>query len=96
MKCFRLKGPRGIGIMESFFSDIKLKGKGKEKEDLDIIMGRLEHWAHRLFPRMQFDEVLKKIEALGSKKTVAVSNTYPPSFHTKLTAYLPPLLPLYS
>lgn len=67
-----MKGPRGIGIMESFFSDINLKGKGNEKEDLDIVMGRLEHWAHRLFPRMQFDEALQKIEKLGSKKEVSV------------------------
>lgn len=55
------------------FEDVKLKGKGHEKEDLDLVMGRLEHWAHRLFPKFQFDDCLKRIEKLGSKRAVAVS-----------------------
>lgn len=60
--------------MESFFSDMKLHGKGREREDLEAVMKRLEHWAHRLAPRLQFDDCLKKIEKLGSKKEVAVSD----------------------
>lgn len=43
----RLKGPRGIIAIDDFFSDIKFKGKGYEKQDLDDVMKRLEHWAHR-------------------------------------------------
>uniref|UniRef100_A0A1B6LDG2 TIMELESS-interacting protein n=1 Tax=Graphocephala atropunctata TaxID=36148 RepID=A0A1B6LDG2_9HEMI len=68
----RLRGPRGLGVMETFFTDIpdKLRGKGKEKEDLDLVMGRMEHWAHRLMPRLQFDDCLKKIETLGNKRLV--------------------------
>lgn len=70
---FRLIGPRGIGAMESFFSDIKLHGgKGKEREDLEVVMKRLELWSHRLAPRFHFDDSLKKIEKLGSKKIVQV------------------------
>lgn len=71
--CYRLKGPRGIGILESFFEDIKLKGKGHEKEDLDVVMGRLQHWVHRLFPRFKFDDCLDKIEKLGRKKPIQVN-----------------------
>uniref|UniRef100_A0A1B6EZL7 TIMELESS-interacting protein n=1 Tax=Cuerna arida TaxID=1464854 RepID=A0A1B6EZL7_9HEMI len=68
----RLVGPRGIGVIESFFSDIpeKLQGKGKENEDLNLVMGRLQHWAHRLMPSLQFDDCLKKIESMGNKKEV--------------------------
>ena len=38
-----------------------------------MFMGKLEHWAHRLFPKMPFDEVLERIEKLGSKKEVQVN-----------------------
>lgn len=30
----------------------------------------MEHWAHRLFPKMPFDEVIERVEKLGSKKEV--------------------------
>lgn len=66
----RLKGPRGIGVIEKMFEDVRLKGKGHEKEDLDFVMGRLEHWAHRLFPKYQFDDCLKRIEKLGAKRPI--------------------------
>ncbi|KAG8288993.1 hypothetical protein J6590_007749 [Homalodisca vitripennis] len=73
----RLVGSRGIGAIEPFFSDIpeKLRGKGKENEDLNLVMGRLQHWAHRLMPSLQFDDCLKKIESLGNKKEVVISAT---------------------
>lgn len=40
----RLKGPRGIISIDDFYKNIKLKGRGHEKEDLSEIMKRLEHW----------------------------------------------------
>lgn len=43
----RLKGPRGIMACEDFFKDMKYKGKGYEKQDLDEVMKRMELWAHR-------------------------------------------------
>ncbi|KAJ9579228.1 hypothetical protein L9F63_024665, partial [Diploptera punctata] len=68
----RLKGPRGIAILEENFKDFKFHGKGYERVDLNRVMKRLEHWAHRLFPRFQFDDCLEKIEKLGQKKPVQV------------------------
>lgn len=35
-------------------------------------MRHLEHWGHRLFPKMTFEEVLDRVERLGSKKEVQV------------------------
>lgn len=35
-------------------------------------MRYLEHWTHRLFPKMPFDEVLERIERLGTKREVQV------------------------
>ncbi|XP_015112679.1 TIMELESS-interacting protein [Diachasma alloeum] len=64
----RLKGPKGVATIEEYFEGFKFHGKGHEKADLERVMKRLEHWAHRLFPKYQFDDFLEKAEALGSKK----------------------------
>lgn len=71
----RLCGKRGIGTLESFFSGIEFKGKGHEKSDLNLVMTRLEHWAHRLFPKMTFDDCIDKIEDLGAKRQVLTYKT---------------------
>ena len=68
----RLCGERGISTLENYFKDVHLKGKNREKEDLDLILKKLEHWAHRLFPRMAFDDCLERIEQLGMKRAVQV------------------------
>lgn len=66
----RLMGPRGIAVLEDTFKDFEFHGKGFEKSDLNQLMKRLEHWAHRLFPKFTFDDCLQKIENLGHKKEV--------------------------
>ncbi len=38
------------------------------------MMGMLEHWAHRLFPPMPFDEFIERLEKLGSKREVQVAS----------------------
>ncbi|CAG9135696.1 unnamed protein product [Plutella xylostella] len=68
----RLTGPRGIQIIPEHFKDFKLKGKGHEKEDLDLVLKKLEHWAYRLYPKFKFEDCLKKIETLGKKRPVMV------------------------
>lgn len=68
----RLGGPRGIPVLQKSFKDVKWKGKGHEKEDLDVLLKRLEHWAHRLFPKLPFNDVLEQIEKQGFKKPVQV------------------------
>ncbi|XP_060569246.1 probable serine/threonine-protein kinase kinX [Ruditapes philippinarum] len=66
----RLTGERGIPILPNLFKDVKFKGKGHESHDLAVLMKKMEHWAHRLFPKMPFDEVVERVERLGSKKEV--------------------------
>ncbi|CAO1336698.1 unnamed protein product [Diamesa serratosioi] len=66
----RLKSDRGVIAIDSFFKDIKFKGKGHEKHDLDDIMKRLEHWAHRLYPKYDLDDSLVTIEKMGKKKEI--------------------------
>lgn len=66
----RLTGDRGIPLLPKLFADVKFKGKGHEAEDLKCMMQIMEHWAHRLFPKMPFDEVIERVEKLGAKKEV--------------------------
>ncbi|CAK9806214.1 Protein TIPIN homolog [Anthophora quadrimaculata] len=68
----RLKGPKGIHTIEKYFEGFKFHGKGYEKIDLDKIMKRLEHWGHRLFPKLDFDDFLERLEKLGTKKDLQV------------------------
>ncbi|XP_021208540.1 TIMELESS-interacting protein [Bombyx mori] len=68
----RLTGPRGIQVIPEHFKDFKFRGKGHEKEDLDLILKKLEHWAYRLYPKFEFEDCLKKIESLGKKRPVMV------------------------
>lgn len=68
----RLKGPKGIHTIEKYFEGFKFHGQGYEKLDLDRVMKRLEHWGHRLFPKLDFDDFLERLEKLGTKKDLQV------------------------
>jgi hypothetical protein len=35
-------------------------------------MNKYEYWAHRLFPKMKFSDVIEKMEKLGEKREVKV------------------------
>nr|XP_035114857.1 TIMELESS-interacting protein isoform X2 [Callithrix jacchus] len=39
-------------------------------EDLKTLIRHMEHWAHRLFPKLQFEDFIDRVEYLGSKKEV--------------------------
>lgn len=67
-----LKGPKGAHTIEKYFQGFKFHGKDHEKEDLDRIMKRMEHWCHRLYPKFNFDDCLAKIENLGNKRDLQV------------------------
>ncbi|KAH8376705.1 hypothetical protein KR093_000944 [Drosophila rubida] len=71
----KLRGPRGLHTIENYFKDIKFKGKGHEKADLDEVLRRLQHWGHRMYPNYTFDDVLNNIERLGKKKPLQVHMT---------------------
>ncbi|XP_054082282.1 protein TIPIN homolog [Zeugodacus cucurbitae] len=67
-----LTGQRGIHTIEEYFKDVSFKGKGHEKRDLDEVMRRMTHWAHRMYPNYKFDDVLTNIERIGKKKSLQV------------------------
>uniref|UniRef100_A0A2K6LG89 TIMELESS-interacting protein n=1 Tax=Rhinopithecus bieti TaxID=61621 RepID=A0A2K6LG89_RHIBE len=41
-----------------------------QAEDLKMLIRHMEHWAHRLFPKLQFEDFIDRVEYLGSKKEV--------------------------
>lgn len=43
-----------------------------QASDLRLLMQKMENWAHRLYPKLQFDDFIDKVEKLGNKKEVQV------------------------
>ncbi|NXR72936.1 TIPIN protein, partial [Pycnonotus jocosus] len=68
----RLISERGLPALRHLFDNVKFKGKGHEvrPEDLKTLIQHMEHWAHRLFPKLQFEDFIDRVESLGSKKEV--------------------------
>ncbi|KAL1790756.1 TIMELESS-interacting protein [Sigmodon hispidus] len=66
----RLTSERGLPALRHLFDKIKFKGKGHEAEDLKTLIRHMEHWAHRLFPKLQFEDFIDRVEHLGNKKEV--------------------------
>ncbi|XP_053897384.1 TIMELESS-interacting protein [Malaclemys terrapin pileata] len=66
----RLISERGLPALRHVFDNAKFKGKGHETEDLKTLLRHVEHWAHRLFPKLQFDDFMERVESLGNKKEV--------------------------
>ncbi|NXQ59871.1 TIPIN protein, partial [Anthoscopus minutus] len=68
----RLISERGLPALRHMFDNVKFKGKGHEvrSEDLKTLIQHMEHWAHRLFPKLQFEDFIDRVESLGSKKEV--------------------------
>lgn len=66
----RLISEKGLPALRTLYDDVKFKGKGHEVENLKHLMQKMENWAHRLYPKMQFEEFIDKVESLGGKKEV--------------------------
>ena len=43
-----------------------------QASDLKLLMGKLEHWGHRMFPKLPFDDLIERMEKLGNRKDVQV------------------------
>ncbi|XP_058150363.1 TIMELESS-interacting protein isoform X2 [Dasypus novemcinctus] len=66
----RLISERGLPALRHVFDKAKFKGRGHEAEDLKTLIRHMEHWAHRLFPKLQFEDFINRVEYLGNKKEV--------------------------
>ncbi|XP_068175139.1 TIMELESS-interacting protein [Antennarius striatus] len=66
----RLISDRGLPALRTLFDNVRFKGKGHEADDLRLLMQKMENWAHRLYPKLQFEDFIDKVEKLGKKKEV--------------------------
>uniref|UniRef100_A0A672JMK7 TIMELESS-interacting protein n=1 Tax=Salarias fasciatus TaxID=181472 RepID=A0A672JMK7_SALFA len=57
----RLISDRGLPALRPMFP---------QAEDLRLLMQRMENWAHRLFPKLRFEDFIDRVEKLGAKKEV--------------------------
>ncbi|XP_037687109.1 TIMELESS-interacting protein-like [Choloepus didactylus] len=66
----RLISERGLPTLRHVFDTAKFKGEGHEAEDVKTLLRHMQHWAHRLFPKLQFEDFINRVEYLGNKKEV--------------------------
>ncbi|XP_056606550.1 TIMELESS-interacting protein [Triplophysa dalaica] len=66
----RLISEKGLPALRTLFDNVTFKGKGHEAEDLKLLLKKMENWAHRLYPKLQFEDFIEKVESLGGKKEV--------------------------
>ncbi|KAK2919869.1 TIMELESS-interacting protein [Channa argus] len=66
----RLISERGLPALRTLFDNVHFKGKGHEAENIRLLMQKMENWAHRLYPKLQFEDFIDRVEKLGNKKEV--------------------------
>ncbi|KAM5262624.1 TIMELESS-interacting protein-like [Ctenodactylus gundi] len=66
----RLTSERGLPALRHVFDKVKFKGQGQEAEDLKTLIRHMEHCVHRLFPKLQFEGFIDRVEYLGNRKEV--------------------------
>nr|XP_057934283.1 TIMELESS-interacting protein isoform X2 [Doryrhamphus excisus]XP_057934284.1 TIMELESS-interacting protein isoform X2 [Doryrhamphus excisus] len=66
----RLTTDKGLPALRTLFDNVRFKGKGHEAEDVRLLMQKMENWAHRLYPKLQFEDFIDRVEKLGTKKEV--------------------------
>ncbi|KAL3120787.1 hypothetical protein niasHT_008079 [Heterodera trifolii] len=65
-----LLGEKGIPALKATFDNYKFPEEMDPYQRLNILLGKMEFWAHNLFPSMTFNDCLKRFEQLGKKRIV--------------------------
>nr|CAD2177293.1 unnamed protein product [Meloidogyne enterolobii] len=65
-----LTSEKGIEALKASFDNFNFPKECDPYQKLDILLNKMECWAHNLFPKMNFDDCLDKIEKLGRKRLV--------------------------
>ncbi|CAN8029228.1 unnamed protein product [Ixodes persulcatus] len=68
----RLTSAKGLPVLIEMTKTTKFKGKSHELEDLDTVLGVLDHWARRTFPRFHSEFFYQRLESLGKKRQAQV------------------------
>uniref|UniRef100_A0A8R1HY02 TIMELESS-interacting protein n=1 Tax=Caenorhabditis japonica TaxID=281687 RepID=A0A8R1HY02_CAEJA len=65
-----LTGPTGISALKETFKDFKPDPKNDPYANLEKMMKKYAYWAHLMFPNMKTEDVLSRVETLGTRKHV--------------------------
>lgn len=66
-----LLGANGLSLVYETFPDkCRFRGRGYEAKDLDQLIGAYRQWAYHLFPNLAFEDLLLRVEKMGSKAIV--------------------------
>ncbi|EJT52960.1 hypothetical protein A1Q1_00707 [Trichosporon asahii var. asahii CBS 2479] len=60
----RLMAPAGLPRLMKIAKSWKVKGKGREKEDLGLLVDMYTVWAHGMFPKGDFKYTIGRVEAV--------------------------------
>lgn len=71
----RFMSDRGLQSVGECCKGLRYKGKGHELQDVNALMARMQHWAHRAFPKMKFDDALTIVEGLTKKRIIQTHMT---------------------
>ena len=61
--------------------NFSLKGGDHVFEDLDRAMQKMEHWAHRMYPKLPFDNTMARVSVLGKKMQIQHDNACTSQMH---------------
>nr|CDJ95780.1 Replication fork protection component Swi3 domain containing protein [Haemonchus contortus] len=67
-----LTGPKGIQALRDSFKNFSPDIKKDPYDNLSLMMKKYEHWAHVMFPKLKFEDVINRCEVLGDKRPVKV------------------------
>ncbi|KTW31199.1 uncharacterized protein T551_01272 [Pneumocystis jirovecii RU7] len=72
----RLLSEKGlVQIVHQAPQRMRLKGKGYEFEDLRSLLSYYQIWAHELFPKARFREVIRMIQKCGRSKRIRIERS---------------------
>ncbi|KAK5979780.1 Protein TIPIN [Trichostrongylus colubriformis] len=67
-----LTGAKGIKALQDSFQNFKPDPKKDPYDNLAVMLKKYEHWAHVMFPKLKFEDVVNRCEVLGDKRAVKV------------------------
>ncbi|CCD69893.1 Protein TIPIN homolog [Caenorhabditis elegans] len=67
-----LTGPKGISALRETLKDFKPNPKDDPYANLEKLMKKYAYWGHLMFPKMKTEDVLNRVETLGTRRQVKV------------------------
>ncbi|KAF9265431.1 Swi3-domain-containing protein [Marasmius fiardii PR-910] len=68
----RLLGPTGFPQLINDTKNFRVKGKGHEATDLNRLLQVYQFWAHRMYPKSQFNDTVERVEKLCRSRRMNV------------------------